>query len=55
MRIDELQKRVTDLQTRNKDLSETADRLKTDIARLERQIQDHQAQGCSIIANTNVL
>ncbi|CAF3623134.1 unnamed protein product [Rotaria sordida] len=54
-RIAELQKRVTDLQDKNKDLSNTADRLKTDITRLERQLQEHQLQGCTLMATGSVL
>jgi len=54
-RIAELQKRVTDLQDKNKDLTDTADRLKTDINRLERQLQEHQTQGCSLTFNPNAL
>ncbi|CAM4763268.1 unnamed protein product [Rotaria magnacalcarata] len=54
-RIAELQKRVNDLQEKNKDLSNTADRLKTDITRLERQLQEHQLQGCTLMATGSVL
>ena len=48
-RIDELQKRVNDLQDKNKDLSGVADSLKSDIVRLERQLQDHHTQGCTLM------
>lgn len=48
-RIAELQQRVNELQEKNKHLSNTTDRLKTDIERLERQLQEHQSQGCSLI------
>ncbi len=48
-RIAELQKRVNEIQDKNKDLSNTADRLKTDITRLERQLQEHQSQGCTLM------
>ncbi|UJR26181.1 hypothetical protein I4U23_007524 [Adineta vaga] len=54
-RIAELQKRVNDLQEKNRDLSTTADRLKTDIGRLERQLQEHQSQGCTLMATGSVL
>lgn len=54
-RIAELQKRVTELQDKNKDLNDTAARLKIDINRLERQLQDHQAQGCNLTINPNAL
>lgn len=54
-RIAELQKRVNDLQEKNKDLSDTATRLRTDISKLERQLQDHQAQGCTLITTATVL
>ncbi|CAF1679583.1 unnamed protein product [Adineta ricciae] len=54
-RIAELQKRVNELQEKNRDLSSTADRLKTDINRLERQLQEHQAQGCTLTATGSVL
>ncbi|CAF4029805.1 unnamed protein product, partial [Adineta steineri] len=54
-RIAELQKRVNDLQEKNKDLSDTADRLKTDITRLERQLQEHQSQGCTLMATGSVI
>jgi chromosome segregation ATPase len=48
-RIDELQKRVNELQNKNKDLSGVANCLKTDITRLERQLQDHHTQGCTLM------
>ncbi|CAF0721908.1 unnamed protein product [Rotaria sp. Silwood1] len=54
-RIAELQKRVNELQEKNKDLSSTADRLKTDITRLERQLQEHQLQGCTLMTTGSVL
>ncbi|CAF2358230.1 unnamed protein product [Rotaria sp. Silwood2] len=54
-RIAELQKRVNELQEKNKDLSNTADRLKTDITRLERQLQEHQLQGCTLMTTGSVL
>jgi len=40
---------------KNKDLSDTADRLRTDITRLERQLHEHQSQGCTLIATGSVL
>jgi predicted nucleic acid-binding Zn-ribbon protein len=54
-RIAELQKRVNELQDNNKHLSSTAERLKNDIGKLERQLQEHQTQGCTLVANTSVL
>lgn len=54
-RIAELQKRVNDLQEKNKDLSDTASRLRTDINKLERQLQEHQAQGCTLMTTSSVL
>lgn len=48
-RIAELQKRVTELQGKNKDLSNIADCLKTDITRLEKQLHDHHSQGCTLM------
>jgi phage shock protein A len=50
-----LQKRVNDIQEKNRDLSDTADRLKTDITRLERQLHEHQAQGCQLMSTGSVL
>ena len=47
--------KLKELQDKNKDLTDTADRLKTDINRLERQLQEHQSQGCSLTINANVL
>ncbi|UJR22807.1 hypothetical protein I4U23_025837 [Adineta vaga] len=48
-RIAELQKRVNDLQGKNKDLTGIAESLKTDINKLEKQLQDHHTQGCTLI------
>jgi len=54
-RIAELQKRVNDLQEKNKDLSDTANRLRTDITKLERQLHEHQSQGCTLMTTGSVL
>jgi hypothetical protein len=54
-RIAELQKRINDIQEKNQDLSDTATRLRTDINKLERQLQDHQSQGCTLMTTTSVL
>ena len=48
-RIAELQKRVNELQGKNKDLVGIADTLKADITKLERQLQDHHTQGCTLM------
>lgn len=48
-RIAELQKRVNDLQGKNKDLTGVAETLKTDINKLEKQLQDHHTQGCTLL------
>lgn len=48
-RIAELQKRVNELQGKNKDLAGIADTLKSDITKLERQLQDHHTQGCTLM------
>ena len=54
-RIAELQKRVNDIQEKNKELSDTANRLRTDISKLERQLQEHQSQGCTLMTTATVL
>jgi predicted nucleic acid-binding Zn-ribbon protein len=54
-RIAELQKRVNDIQEKNKELSDTATRLRTDITKLERQLQEHQSQGCTLMTSGSVL
>jgi hypothetical protein len=48
-RIAELQKRVNELQGKNKDLTSIAECLQSDIVRLEKQLQDHHTQGCSLM------
>jgi len=48
-RIAELQKRVNDLQGKNKDLTGIAEILKSDITKLEKQLQDHHTQGCTLM------
>ncbi|CAF3230067.1 unnamed protein product [Rotaria sp. Silwood2] len=48
-RIAELQKRVNELQGKNKDLSNIAECLKSDITSLERKLCDHHAQGCQLM------
>jgi len=53
-RIAELQKRVNDLQGKNKDLTSIAECLQSDIVRLEKQLQDHHTQGCTLM-NGSVL
>jgi hypothetical protein len=53
-RIAELQLRVNELQGKNKDLTGVAENLKTDITRLEKQLQDHHTQGCTLM-NGSVL
>jgi chromosome segregation ATPase len=53
-RIAELQKRVNELQGKNKDLTGIAECLKTDITKLEKQLQDHHTQGCTLM-NGSVL
>ena len=50
-RIAELQKRVNDLQGKNKDLTGLAESLKTDVSRLERQLEDHRTQGCALVSH----
>jgi len=54
-RIAELQKRINDLQGKNNDLSNTANHLRTDITKLERQLQEHRAQGCTLMTTGTVL
>ncbi|CAF3215942.1 unnamed protein product [Rotaria socialis] len=53
-RIAELQKRVTELQGKNKDLSSIADCLKSDITNLEKKLCDHHNQGC-VLMNGSIL
>jgi uncharacterized phage infection (PIP) family protein YhgE len=53
-RIAELQKRVNELQGKNKDLSSIAECLQSDITRLEKQLHDHHTQGCTL-TNGSVL
>jgi chromosome segregation ATPase len=53
-RIAELQKRVNELQGKNKDLSSIAECLQSDISRLEKQLHDHHTQGCTLM-NGSVL
>jgi chromosome segregation ATPase len=48
-RIAELQKRVNELQGKNKDLTGIAEFLKSDITKLEKQLEDHHTQGCTLI------
>ena len=48
-RIAELQKRVNELQGKNRDLTGIAETLKTDINKLEKQLQDHHTQGCTLL------
>ncbi|CAF0777504.1 unnamed protein product [Adineta steineri] len=48
-RIAELQKRVNELQGKNKDLTGIAECLKGDITKLEKQLQDHHTQGCTLM------
>jgi len=48
-RIAELQKRVNELQGKNKDLTGIAECLQSDIVRLEKQLQDHHTQGCTLM------
>jgi chromosome segregation ATPase len=54
-RIAELQNRVTELQDKNKDLTGLAECLKTDVSRLERQLEDHRTQGCSLLSNGSIV
>lgn len=53
-RIAELQKRVNELQGKNKDLTGIAGALQFDIVRLEKQLHDHHTQGCTLM-NGSVL
>ncbi|CAF1594397.1 unnamed protein product [Rotaria sp. Silwood1] len=53
-RIAELQKRVNELQGKNKDLSNVAECLKSDITNLEKKLCDHHAQGC-VLMNGSIL
>ncbi|CAF0888470.1 unnamed protein product [Adineta ricciae] len=53
-RIAELQKRVNELQGKNKDLVGIADTLKADITKLERQLQDHHTQGCTLMNGSSL-
>jgi len=48
-RIAELQKRVNELQGKNKDLTSVAECLQSDIVRLEKQLHDHHTQGCTLM------
>lgn len=50
-RIAELQKRVNELQGKNRDLSGLALNLKNEVSRLERQLEDHRTRGCSLLSN----
>lgn len=50
-RIAELQKRVDELQGKNRDLTGLAQSLKSDVFRLEKQLEDHRIQGCSLVSN----
>lgn len=47
-RIAELQKRVNELQGKNKNLTNIADNLQTDIVKLEKQLHDHHTHGCTL-------
>lgn len=47
-RIAELQKRVNELQNKNKTLTNIADNLQTDIVKLEKQLHDHHSHGCTL-------
>ncbi len=53
-RIAELQKRVNELQGKNRNLSSIAENLQNDIVRLEKQLHDHHSQGCTLM-NGSVL
>ncbi|CAF1621431.1 unnamed protein product [Rotaria magnacalcarata] len=53
-RIAELQKRVTELHGKNKDLSSIADCLKSDIENLEKKLCDHHNQGCVLMNGSNL-
>lgn len=48
-RIAELQKRVDELQGKNKGLSNIAECLKSDIINLERKLHEHHSQGCALM------
>jgi chromosome segregation ATPase len=48
-RIAELQKRVNELQGKNRNLTSVAENLQNDIVRLEKQLQDHHSQGCTLM------
>lgn len=48
-RIAELQKRVSELQGKNKDLNNMAESLKYDISNLEQRLYDHHTQGCLLM------
>ncbi len=48
-RIAELQKRVNELQGKNKNLTSIAENLQNDIVRLEKTLQDHHSQGCTLM------
>lgn len=50
-RIAELQKRVNDLQGKNKNLTGLAESLKIDVTRLEKQLDDHRTQGCTLMSH----
>lgn len=47
-RIAELQKRVNELQGKNKNLTNIADNLQSDIVKLEKQLHDHHTHGCTL-------
>lgn len=53
-RIAELQKRVNELQGKNKDLTGIAETLQSDIVRLEKQLNDHHTQGCTLMHGSNL-
>ncbi|CAF0764996.1 unnamed protein product [Didymodactylos carnosus] len=52
-RIAELQKRVNELQGNNKHLNDTAEQLRHEISKLERQLHDHQTSGCNLTYTTS--
>lgn len=47
-RIAELQKRVNELQNKNRTLTNVAENLQTDIVKLEKQLHDHHSHGCTL-------
>jgi chromosome segregation ATPase len=50
-RIAELQKRVNELQGKNRELNGLAECLKGEVFKLEKQLDNHRTQGCTLMSN----